>query len=233
MNFDDSTNLTSLEMEWASKSNLEQRKGRAGRVSAGFCYRLIRKNFFKKFHSYPRPQVEKEPLDKLILSLKRFKMLSEYKLTDILALLLTQPTLDNIERTVLRLKEAGALSIYKDGEHCDFDGDLTFMGSVMGQLPCDIKLGKLILLGHAFGRLREAIIIASALSVKSIFKRLPEKELDDYIAKLKSSQELFCDFNLIINVYNLWVLEKERLGFAKNQVWVTIKNQLLIKLKNN
>ena len=39
----------------------------------------------------------------------------------------------------------------------------------MGQLPVDIQLGKLILLGHAFGKLREAIILAAALSVSSIF----------------------------------------------------------------
>ena len=62
----------------------------------------------------------------------------------------------------------GALSIYKKGDYSKFDGDLTFAGSVMGQLPVDIKLGKLILLGHSFGKLREAIILAAGLSVKSI-----------------------------------------------------------------
>ena len=39
----------------------------------------------------------------------------------------------------------------------------------MSELPVDIKLSKLILFGHVFGRLNEAVIIAAALSVKSIF----------------------------------------------------------------
>jgi ATP-dependent RNA helicase TDRD9 len=152
--FDDFTNLSQLDKVWASKSNLKQRKGRAGRVSDGFCYRLIRRSFYENLDEYPKPAIEMQPLDKLILNLKRFKALSEFSITHILSLSLTQPKLDNIELTVLRLKEVGALSIYKNDEHCDLDGDLTFAGALMGQLPCDIKLGKLILLGHCFGRLR-------------------------------------------------------------------------------
>lgn len=36
-----SKNYTSLEMDWASRSNCKQRAGRAGRVSNGRCYRMI------------------------------------------------------------------------------------------------------------------------------------------------------------------------------------------------
>ena len=72
-------------------------------------------------------------LDKLILNLRRFKVLSGYNIKEILSQSLTPPKLDNIETTVLRLKEVGALSIFKNEEHCDYDGDLTWAGSLMGQ----------------------------------------------------------------------------------------------------
>lgn len=40
-----------------------------------------------------------------------------------------------------------------------YDGDLTFVGRVLSRLPIDIRLGRLILLGHAFDCLEETVII--------------------------------------------------------------------------
>jgi len=47
-----------------------------------------------------------------------------------------------------------------NGEVNPHDGDLTFVGRVLSCLPVDIRLGKLMLLGHVFGVLEEAIIIS-------------------------------------------------------------------------
>lgn len=77
----------------------------------------------------------------------------------VLGLALEPPNLDSIEKTVLRLKEVGALSVLKSGRLNPHDGDLTFTGQVLAHLPVDIKLGKLILLGHVFGCLEEAVIV--------------------------------------------------------------------------
>ena len=41
------------------------------------------------------------------------------------------------------------------------DGELTFLGRVLGDMPCDIRIGKLLVLGHVFGVLEEAIVIGS------------------------------------------------------------------------
>lgn len=53
----------------------------------------------------------------------------------------------------------GALSTLKSGIANPYDGDLTFVGRVLAQLPVDIHLGKLIILGHVFGCIEEAIIV--------------------------------------------------------------------------
>ena len=42
-----------------------------------------------------------------------------------------------------------------------YDGELTFLGRVLGEMPCDIRIGKLLVLGHVFGVLEEAIVIGS------------------------------------------------------------------------
>lgn len=121
-----STNFIQLQLEWTSKSNMDQRRGRAGRVKNGLCYRLITRAFFQELNDFPTACIEREPLDKLILRIKRF--FGKKKPAEVLSLSLTPPPLDNIERAVLYLKEAGGLSLYKKKELCANDGDLTFLG---------------------------------------------------------------------------------------------------------
>ena len=84
------------------------------------------------------------------------------------------------------------------------DGDLTYAGEIMSSLPVDTKLAKLILFGHAFGKLREAIILAAALSVKSIIPLFHKSFLEHFVTKLVYSRHLNCDFNIIVNVYDFW-----------------------------
>ena len=40
-----------------------------------------------------------------------------------------------------------------------YDGELSFVGRVVGSLPVDIRIGKLLVLGHVFGVLEEALVI--------------------------------------------------------------------------
>ena len=48
------TNYTHLKLEWASKSSANQRRGRAGRVSDGVCYRLVSKAFYNDLDEYAK-----------------------------------------------------------------------------------------------------------------------------------------------------------------------------------
>ena len=58
------------------------------------------------------------------------------------------------------MTQVGALSTPTSGEVNPHDGDLTFLGRVLSSLPVDIRLGKLMLLGHVFGVLEETTIIS-------------------------------------------------------------------------
>ncbi|RMZ95877.1 ATP-dependent RNA helicase TDRD9 [Brachionus plicatilis] len=196
---DPSTNYTHLRLEWASISNLNQRRGRAGRVSEGFCYRLVPQSFLSTFGQFSVPAILREPLHRVILNVKRLERKEEPK--QILAMAIQPPKLLDIERTVLLLKECGALSLRKNSA---FDGDLTYAGRIMANLPIDVRLSKLILLGHAFGKLRETIIIAAGLSTKTFFTCFYKSHLESFKAKWTWSDEWMCDCITLLNAYNLY-----------------------------
>jgi hypothetical protein len=133
---DETTNFSSLKIEWASKSNMNQRKGRAGRVSNGFCYRLITREFYiREIKDFPTPAILRQPLDKLILNVKRFS--SNMSPKQILSLALTPPPEDKIDRSILHLKEVGALGLFKNGEICMKDNNGNFV-SFSGE--CALKI---------------------------------------------------------------------------------------------
>lgn len=57
------------------------------------------------------------------------------------------------------MKQVGALTVKQNDVINPLDGDLTFVGRVLGSLPVDVYLGKLLLIGYAFGLLEECIIV--------------------------------------------------------------------------
>ena len=52
------TNFQSLKLQWASKASLTQRKGRAGRVSEGRCFRLITEQFYVGLYNFSEPEIK-------------------------------------------------------------------------------------------------------------------------------------------------------------------------------
>lgn len=102
------------------------------------------------------------------------------------------------------LTKVGALAIRGQSEDENpHDGELTFLGRVLAQLPVSQQLGKLIVLGHVFGCLDDCLIIgrcghravggrgalrshsasplsAAALSLKNFFVMPFRQHLDGY-----------------------------------------------------
>ncbi|NXL38850.1 TDRD9 helicase, partial [Glaucidium brasilianum] len=199
--WDKKTNYQSLRLCWASKANCNQRKGRAGRVSKGYCYRLIYKNFWTDF--IPEnliPEMLRCPLGTTVLKIKKLDMGGPKAL---LATALSPPSMGDIERTILYLKELGALKTCVQTED-PHDGELTFLGRVLVQLPVDLHLGKLIVLGHVFGCLEECLIIAAALSLQNFFAIPFKQYVSGYRNKLIFSDNSKSDCIAIVNAFKAW-----------------------------
>ncbi|XP_054758320.2 ATP-dependent RNA helicase TDRD9-like isoform X1 [Lytechinus pictus] len=209
------TNYQSLQLNWASKANAQQRKGRAGRVSSGRVYRLVHKAFYEEYiDEFAIPEILRCPLEQLILQVKVLD-LGEPKA--ILALALEPPNLDNIEKTILLLKEVGGLTTVRSNVANPHDGDLTFVGSILASLPVDIRIGKLLVLGHVFGCLKECLVIGAGLSLKSFFSQPYKRALEAYKSKLKWDSGSFSDPIAILNAYREWERCKDNGFFARSR----------------
>ncbi|KAM4663498.1 ATP-dependent RNA helicase TDRD9 [Discoglossus pictus] len=206
---DEETNYQSLRLCWASKTNCDQRKGRAGRVSKGYCYRLVMKEFYDNY--IPEnvvPEMLRSPLGSTVLKVKLLDMGEPRAL---LATALSPPHISDIERTILLLKEVGALAVSKNREDENpYDGELTFLGKVLAHLPVDLQLGKLIVLGHVFGCLDECLIIAAALSLQNFFAMPYKHHMDGYRNKLSFSGNSGSDSIALVDAFKSWLACKER-----------------------
>uniref|UniRef100_A0A8C0V1W8 RNA helicase n=1 Tax=Cyanistes caeruleus TaxID=156563 RepID=A0A8C0V1W8_CYACU len=199
--YDKETNYQSLRLCWASKTNCNQRRGRAGRVSKGFCYRLIRRDFWADcIPEKSEPEMLHCSLGATVLKLKKLGI-GEPKA--LLATALSPPSVGDIERTIVQLKELGALTTCTQTKENLHDGELTFLGMVLTQLPVELHLGKLIVLGHVFGCLEECLIIAAALSSRNFFAVPFKKHVDAYRKKLFFAGNSRSDCIAILNAFRV------------------------------
>lgn len=69
--FDPNRNMESLDTAWVTKANALQRKGRAGRVTSGVCIHLYTRHRFEyNLLPQPIPEINRIPLEQLILNIK-------------------------------------------------------------------------------------------------------------------------------------------------------------------
>ena len=72
--FDAKKNLSTLQSEWIALANARQRKGRAGRVQPGVCYRLYSRFREQSFMDHPVPEMQRMRLEEVILRIKILKL---------------------------------------------------------------------------------------------------------------------------------------------------------------
>ncbi|XP_072464225.1 probable ATP-dependent RNA helicase DHX34 [Notamacropus eugenii] len=193
MSFDPKAKLQRLQEFWISRASAEQRKGRAGRTGPGVCYRLYAESDYDDFAPYPVPEIQRVALDALVLQMKSMELGDPRSFPFI-----EPPPAASLETAISYLRDQGALDA---SEH------LTPIGNLLSQLPVDVVIGKILILGCLFDLVEPVLTMAAALSVQSPFVRSAQSNLECGTARKPLESDHGDPFTLL-NAFNAWVQVK-------------------------
>lgn len=203
--YDPKDNMVRLEEVWASQAACKQRRGRAGRVRAGTCYKLFTRKAEYNMAERPDPEIRRVPLEQLCLSVKAMKV---ENVSRFLANTLTPPETVAVDGAMELLHRIGAL-----------DNDrLTSLGKYLSMIPADLRCGKLMVYGFIFGCLESCITIAAILTVKSPFVSPRDKRNEAKEAKSTFSKG---DGDLLVDLaaYQEFSEKIKTQGYKQTQSW--------------
>ncbi|KAJ0088115.1 hypothetical protein Patl1_32728 [Pistacia atlantica] len=155
--YDALNKLACLLPSWISKASARQRRGRAGRVQPGVCYKLYPRIIHDSMLEYQLPEILRTPLQELCLHIKSLQLGT---VGSFLAKALQPPDALSVQNAIELLKTIGAL---------DDMEDLTPLGHHLCTLPVDPNIGKMLLMGAIFQCLNPALTIAAALAHRDPF----------------------------------------------------------------
>ena len=173
--YDTQNNMRKLEETWASRAACKQRRGRAGRVQEGKCYKLYTRKLEQEMAERPEPEIRRVPLEQMCLSVRAMGIRD---VGHFLSRAPTPPEATAVEGAISLLRRMGAL----DGE------ELTALGQQLALIPADLRCGKLMVFGSIFGCLDDCVTISAILSTKSPFLSPPDKRNEAKEAKMRFSK---------------------------------------------
>ncbi|XP_066944325.1 probable ATP-dependent RNA helicase DHX34 [Macrobrachium rosenbergii] len=203
MSYDALSKMQKLKEFWISQASAEQRKGRAGRTGPGTCFRLYSEEEYNSFAQYSTPEIQRVPLDSLTL-----QMIS-MGLPDVrLFPFIEPPAPESLENSVTALKAQGALT--------DVEG-LTTIGKLLSQLPMDVSLGKMLIMGSLFHQVDPVLSLAAAMSVQSPFTNRAHRD-PECLAAVKNMESDHGDPFTLLASYREWLNIKLE-GYENSKKW--------------
>jgi ATP-dependent RNA helicase DHX57 len=194
LEFDADKQLPALVTKLSSQDSLRQRAGRAGRVQAGRCFRIITEKLYLKMAPNGTPEILRVPLDRLVLQVKATApsidtrssalVAQNSQTEDVLEILQTcldPPARDAVATAVRVLTRIQALN-------SDESNSLTALGKLLASLPCAPRIGRLLVYGTLLGCTFPASCVAACLQTKSPFlsSQPPSVTADSSMPDLRS-----------------------------------------------
>ena len=199
------TSLSKLAVGWASQAACQQRRGRAGRVQPGECYKLYTRTMSQAMEPLPQPEILRIPLEQLCLSVRAMGLVD---IRGFLGQAPTPPRPSAVEEAIELLTRMGALN----------NGHLTALGRHLSAIPADLRCGKLLVYGALFGCFENCLTIAAVLSARSPFFSPPDKR-EAAKAKRKSFSSGNGDLVADLHAYHDWKQRDKACSRAAIRSW--------------
>jgi ATP-dependent helicase HrpB len=146
--------LTRLETVRASRAAVDQRRGRAGRVEPGSCYRLWDEPQTASLAPFTQPEILSADLSSLVLDLAQWGVSDPASLS-----FLDPPPAPALKEAKSLLRELDAL---------DADGRITEEGKSLRALALPPRLARMIVDAHRYGAGEAAADIAAILTERGL-----------------------------------------------------------------
>ena len=187
------TGMESLVTTPISRAAANQRKGRAGRLGPGMCFRLYTKwAYGNELEESTTPEIQRTNLNSIVLLLKSLGIneLIDFDFMD-------PPPAETLIRSLESLYALGALND---------KGELTKIGRQMAEFPTDPMLAKAILAADKYGCVEEVLSIVSMLQeAHALFVRPTDKKVHADSARVRFTNKDGGDHFTLLNVWNEWV----------------------------
>ncbi|MBI5483766.1 MAG: ATP-dependent helicase HrpB [Deltaproteobacteria bacterium] len=154
--FDPATGMNRLVTVRESRASAEQRKGRAGRLAPGVCYRLYSRHTFSAMTAHTPPEILETDLSPLLLELAAWGSADFTKLD----------WLDIPPEPAV----AAARRVLAELDAFDDSGRITPLGREIMRLPLHPRLGRLLLRSTELGCPQIGCDLAALLSERDVFR---------------------------------------------------------------
>jgi len=162
--FDPRSGLTRLETTRVTQDSADQRRGRAGRLEPGICYRLWTDQEHQTLTARRSPEIVDADLCSLLLDLAQWGVSDPWELS-----WLTPPPSGTVGQARELLTRLGAF---------DAHGRLTPHGRQMGELPLHPRLAHMLLKSVALNCTRLACDLAALLSERDLLRTPVARQAD-------------------------------------------------------